>query len=449
MSSARTRTEDSAHELSRTKPARRSGTRITDYIPYLLILSLLIPYRIQLGPFLLSPNRIFLLLVLIPCLFTILSGRFGKVLAADVLMFAHTLWMTLALFVAHGLADGAEPVGIHFVEVMGSYLVARCYVRSAEHFRMIVRLLFVSMVIMLPLLLAETFTGNHYLNRLMALAGPAMTPHFMEPRLGLERAFGVFVHPILLGVYCVSFFSLTYYVLGYGSRRVVALMRTGLVAVGMACSLSAGPLLAAVTQSMLMAWDHVTRTIPNRWLILGGLSGFMYVVLDLLSNRTPFHVIVDYLTFNTGSAYNRILIWQFGSAEVQRHPLLGIGLNEWERPYWMSSSMDNFWLVLAVQGGIPALLFFAGAVLAVCFAVSRIRLADPRLIAYRRGWMIAIAGLAFAGATVHYYKTMFCLLVFLIGSISWMLDERKRAVVRTSARPATLRPPAAGTIRFG
>ncbi|MFP3942315.1 MAG: O-antigen ligase family protein [Alphaproteobacteria bacterium] len=449
MSNVQTLGEEAVRKPSLHEQGRRIKRRLTDYIPYLLILSLLIPYRIEVGPLLLSPNRIFLLLVLIPCLFTIMSGGLGRLRTVDVLIFAHVIWMTVAYFIAHGFADGAEPVGIRVVEVMGSYLVARLYIRSAEAFRNIVKMLFISVVIMLPLLLAEAVTGDHYLNRLFALAGPAMTPHFMEPRLGLDRAFGVFVHPILLGVYCISVFSLTYYVLGYGSRRITALFRTGLVGVGMACSLSAGPLLAGVIQSLLIAWDRLTRTIQNRWLVLSGSSVFIWVLIDILSNRTPFHVIVDYLTFNTGSAYNRILIWHFGSAEVARHPIFGIGLSEWERPYWMSGSMDNFWLVLAVQGGVPALLFFAGAVLALCISVGRLRLTDPRLISCRRGWMITIVGLALAGATVHYYKTIFCLLMFIIGSIVWMLDANQRVAARTPVRPSAARRAAPGTIQLG
>jgi hypothetical protein len=68
-------------------------------------------------------------------------------------------------------------------------------------------------------------------------------------------------------------------------------------------------------------------------------------VVDLLSNRTPFHVFVTYLTFSVETGYARIMIWNWGIAEVMRHPVFGIGLAEWERPLWKSGSMDNFWLV--------------------------------------------------------------------------------------------------------
>jgi hypothetical protein len=447
MSSAQTLGEEHVRAPTGARLAKRTKWRLTDSIPLAFILSLLIPYRIEVGPLLLSPNRIFLLLVMVPCLITIISGRFGRIRTVDILMVAHALWMAMAYVVAHGFAEGVEPAGIYFVEVTGSYLVARCYIRSAESFRRIVKVLFLSVMIMVPFLVAEMLTGRHFLNQLLAMFGPAIIPHEMDTRLGLERAFGVFDHPILLGVYCGSIFSLTWYVLGFHARRIFALLRTGIVATGLACSLSAGPLIAMVIQAQLIAWDFLTRKIRARWMILSGLSAAIYVLIDILSNRTPFHVIVSYLTFNTGSAYNRILIWHFGSAEVARHPLFGIGLGDWQRPYWMSNSIDNFWLVLAVQGGIPAFLFFAGAVLALCTAIGRLRLRDPRLIAYRRGWMIMIVGLVIAGATVHYWKTIFCLLVFLIGSAVWMLNaEQRRAAASPTRRPVRERR---RTIQFG
>lgn len=431
-------------------PARRAAWRLADLVPILFILSLLFPYRVEAGALLLSPARGFLLLALLPCALAFLAGAGGRLRLADVLIFAHTAWASLALLLAHGPDDAAEPSGILFVEVMGSWLVARCFIRSAETFRAVVRVLFLSVVIMLPLMLAENFTGRHYLNELLSLFGPTITPHVMEPRMGMDRAFGVFDHPILLGVYCVGVFALSWYVLGYGAGRLARLVRTGLVAAGTATSLSSGPLLALVVQSIFMGWDYATRKLRRRWLVLGGLCAGAYAMVDLISNRTPFHVIVSYLSFNTGSAYNRILIWEFGSAEVIRHPLFGIGLSDWQRPIWMSGSMDNFWLVLAVQGGLPAFLFFAGAVFALCLAVGRLRLDDPRLIAYRRGWMIAILGLAVTGSTVHYWKTILCLLVFLTGSVVWMLDAgRQRGTAPLAVRPAAVKRPRPATIRFG
>jgi hypothetical protein len=46
------------------------------------------------------------------------------------------------------------------------------------------------------------------------------------------------------------------------------------------------------------------------------MFAMMYVAIDVFSTKTPFHVFVNNFTFSRQSAYNRILIFEFGSAEV-------------------------------------------------------------------------------------------------------------------------------------
>ena len=47
--------------------------------------------------------------------------------------------------------------------------------------------------------------------------------------------------------------------------------------------------------------------------------------------------------------------------EVGRHPVFGIGLNDWTRPWWRAkmASFDNFWLLQAMRFGLPTLIFLA------------------------------------------------------------------------------------------
>ena len=74
-------------------------------------------------------------------------------------------------------------------------------------------------------------------------------------------------------------------------------------------------------------------------------------------------MLITYLTFNSGTAYWRLHIWNFGSAEVWRNPLFGIGLNDWARPSWMwTASVDNFWLLTAMRYGIPAFLLLVAGI---------------------------------------------------------------------------------------
>jgi O-antigen ligase len=172
-----------------------------------------------------------------------------------------------------------------------------------------------------------------------------------------------------------------------------------------------------------------------------------YVIVDILSNRSPFEVFISYLTFNTASAYNRVLIWQFGTAEIFRHPFFGIGMNEWTNPWWMSQSMDNFWLYTAVRHGLPALLLLAAAILSIFAALAGLKRLDPVIHRYRLGWMISLCGLVVAGATVHYWHNMFCIFMFILGSGVWMLDHRPRSTAAAVQRTPRATPPRPALVR--
>ena len=145
----------------------------------------------------------------------------------------------------------------------------------------------------------------------------------------------------------------------------------------------------------------------------------------MFSNRTPFHVFITYLTFNSESSYNRILIWDYGTAEVMRNPLFGIGYGEFDRPWWMHASVDNFWLLIAMRHGLPAFFLFVAAILLIMYKIGRQRIDDPEIAACRAGLLISLGGLIIAGTTVHFWTQLYTFFMFLVGSGVWMLDSKR------------------------
>jgi hypothetical protein len=265
--------------------------------------------------------------------------------------------------------------------------------------------------------------------------------------MGLERTFGPFDHPILYGVFCASSFSLAYFVLA--ERRLMnftGMSKVAGVALATFMSASGGPYVVLMMQGFVVAWERVLGTVRGRWAALFTLFGLAYLAIDLFSTKTPFHVFVNYFTFSKQSAYNRILIFEFGTAEVARHPTFGIGLGEWERPVWMSDSMDNFWLATAVRYGIPALLFLIALLLGLVWTVGQRKGLPTEWRRARHAWAFTLFGIAVAAATVHLWNALFVLFFFLIGSGAWLLDAqpRRRRVdfqqkpVQTVTRPARL-----------
>ena len=407
----------------------------------LFFLGMMLPTSVSLnaGGLRLSVYRVVLLAMFVPMLLTLLSGRRGRITVFDGLALGHGAWALIALIAWGGVAQGIESGGIYIVEFVGAWLIGRLYIRSYEDFVAFARFFVAVVCGMLVFTLPEALTAVHILHDGIAAATGGAPAPYIEPRMGLERTFGPFDHPILYGVFSASAFSLAYFVVA--GRR---LMNWGgmvlVVGVGLATFLSAsgGPYVVLMMQMFVAGWERVLGRVAGRWRMLFGLFAAIYLAIDLFSNRTPFHVFVTYFTFSTTSAYNRILIFEYGIAEVWRHPLLGIGLGDWVRPAWMSDSMDNFWLLIAVRYGLPALAMLVGLMGGLIWVVARRGGFPPHWRRARHAWAFTLFGITVAAATVHLWNALFVLFVFLIGAGAWMRDARppvRQATLRPSALP--------------
>ena len=433
--------------MSHTTPAVTSVTRRSGSVAKrssapnaaviaIFVICLLVPIQIYLGSIRLTPYRVLLLVLVVPSILSVFAGKCGKVRASDVLILLYVIWATVALMRHHPLNEILEATGIFAVETMGAYFLARRYVRTASDFESLVRVLFVAAVISIPFAIYENLTSRPIVLDIIGNLFTVYPNEVKQPRWGLDRAQFVFEHPILYGVFCATSFGLTLYVLCYGKSRVGQMARLGGVCLATFTCLSSGALVALVFQGCLAVYEAMTRRLPSRWPIFTFAFVLMYVLVDAVSNRTPLRVFISYLTFNTGSAWERVHIWEWGMRGVFKHPLFGIGLNDWERDWWMTGSMDNFWLVLATRYGIPGFLFIALAVVLICVGIGRVNPADERIRFYRTGLVITLVALSIAGTTVHYWNAIYCLFMFLMGSGMWMLNAEQAEVSRRG-RPDT------------
>lgn len=257
--------------------------------------------------------------------------------------------------------------------------------------------------------------------------------------MGLSRAFGPMDHPILLGVFVSSVFGIAWLRIfpRLGRPRPKKKLALG-VALAALASLSSGATASLMTQITLLVWEAKTRAIRHRWRLFGFLLLFLYVVIDLFSNRTPMKVLLHYLTFSAETAYGRIEIFEWGMADVMRNPFMGIGFNEWTRPHWKSASMDNFWLLQAVTFGIPGFLTFALIPLFV-LTLGWKRL-PPRLTRLRMAWAISMIGLILAGCTVHFWNNLFAYYAFFVGLGGWFINPKKSSLDQPIDNNAEPRP---------
>ena len=187
----------------------------------LFFLAMMLPTAVSLnlGGLRLSAYRFVLLLMFLPMLLQLLSGHRGKANIFDALLFAHCGWALLALINWGGLAQGIESGGIYIAECAGAYLLGRLYIRSYEDFAAMARAYVGLVVATLFFTVPEALTGIHILHDGISSAVGGPKAPFIEPRMGLERTFGPFDHPILYGVFCASSFSLAYFVVA--QRRLM------------------------------------------------------------------------------------------------------------------------------------------------------------------------------------------------------------------------------------
>jgi hypothetical protein len=408
----------------------------------LFFLGMMLPTSVGItaGGLRLSAFRVVLIVMFLPMLVQLLSGRRVQANVFDALVLGHCMLALMSLIAWGGLQQGIESGGIYIVEFAGAWLMGRVYIRSHADFRAFARAFVLTVVGMLAFTLPEALTSVHILHDgLAAISGGAPAP-FIEPRMGLERTFGPFDHPILYGVFSAAAFSMAWFVVA--ERRLTNFRGMAQVlGVGLATFLSAsgGPYVVLMMQGFVAVWERLFRGIRGRWLMLMGLFALVYLAIDLFSNRTPFHVFVTYFTFSTQSAYNRILLFDYGTAEVMRHPFLGIGLGDWTRPVWMSDSMDNFWLLIAMRYGLPAWAMLVGLVLGLVVTAARRQGLPEDWRRARHAWGFTLFGIAVAAATVHLWNALFVLFLFLIGAGAWLTDAPLPARRKGIGAPPPLR----------
>ena len=392
------------------------------------IVAAVLPVFFFLGPLRLSFLRVLLLIMFLPLVFRWLSGKYGGIIFPDIALGVLVFWMFVSLTVNHGITRSFEFFAIQIVELLGSYLLARVYIRSKEAFLYFIKVLLWTILALLPFAIFESLTRTMLISQILDVI-PGFSTHpnvHYEPRLGLFRAQATFEHPILFGVFCSSGFALAWYglrVAGFGNGR--RMVWTVIAGMGAFFSVSSGAILSIMAQIGLMTWNVAAGFVKKRWRLLIIITAVCYIIIDLLSNRTPITVFISFATFNSGTAYWRVLIWEYGSAEVWRNPLFGIGLHDWIRPAWMqSSSVDNFWLVMAMRYGLPGFLAVAASFLTILLRVGRMDFShDADLAACQKAYMITVICLFGSICTVHVWGAAFVYTVFLVASGVWMFTS--------------------------
>ncbi|MEO0624959.1 MAG: hypothetical protein AAFU49_15345 [Pseudomonadota bacterium] len=364
------------------------------------------------GPLVMTPLRLFLLIITIPILLRFLLTV--KLRIYDYLFIFSSIWYGFCHALNYGVGKGLQFGGLYFIFVIGTYALVQISIRKPEQIESVFRIVLFILIGLLPFAVMESFTGVRLISDVTGKIFGTSIGIQSDQRLGLYRAATSFAHPILYGLFCVATFSFIWYSTG---PLVLRFLKTVVVTVAVFFSLSAGALVPLLLQILLIFCERVSRGIRYRaQYVIWGFLG-LYTFLETFANSGAFGVMTRMLTLNAHTAYYRKAIWEYGIDDVMRHPIFGFVSENWTRPHWMTGSVDNHWLALLMRSGFVG----TGALLLaiVIIFVKMMRRPDtdlPRVYAnMRRASFYSLFAICVAGATVAFFDKMEPIFAFYIG----------------------------------
>lgn len=388
----------------------------------IFVISLMIPAAFRLGSFRITPYTALLIVFFLPLIQTFRQDRTNRLVALDFCMLAHVCWVAIAVIHAEGLGRIVFIVNTA-ISQMGGYMIARVLIRDSRDYERFFRTYILCLTFYMPFVMLEFVTGKVPINQILGIFMEAIPRYEQGLRLGLHRSQGFTEHPITYGLFCSIGVANLFYI--YRGRLVTQLSRTGTAVFMTLMSLSSAPSMAVALQLGLIGWDRVTVGLRNRWPLLAVLIGAPLLVGQIALPHGLVGFVIDNISYNPVTGWARTEIFQYGFAEAMRHPFFGIGFGEWIRPWWRGPSVDNFWLLMAMRYGFPALLLlWLGIAIHVIQILSRQGMPD-RVARCRTGYVIALVGVVFVLCTVHIWGSTAIFIMTYIGAGAWLYTGRE------------------------
>lgn len=410
----------------RSAPARQPARRQrVPFLPAVVTVGVFLPEALGLVifGFRLTPGRV-VLLALAPVMVFSFAQLIGseryRFVFSDLFMPAALAWMIIALSVTGDLDIALKSGGAAGLDFVGPYLLMRGLLSTRGQIHGVVRLFCIVAAIAGTLGVVDTLSGSYILHDMLGkLTGYAYFQQLVvNPvdlhRLGLFRAEGIFPHPILFGVVMCYALILTEDL--QGRARLLCRLGTGF---GLFLSLSSAPWMGLILGLALWAYLRLAP-FPHRWLVLllvaalVGSAVFIFV-------PSPFGWIFRHFTLQPGTAWFRLLIWQYAGLDVMNSPIFGIGVTQdWFRPHWLGASVDSLWLGSAMGYGIPGALLIGLALIGASSLPVVRRAANAATIGIREVRLSDALGIItfltiFLGFTVDYWGSAVMIVGLLAG----------------------------------
>ena len=349
----------------------------------------------------------------------------------DIVFFAGVSWIIISFAVLYGFFVGLLRGGALALDILLPYLIARTFITGLNDFRRLLIIIAPGAILIGMSLVAESFSGQFIVRPFFAqIFGPVSAYEGGDAigaarldyvkRLGLLRAYGPFYHPIHAGVFMAILLPLF----------AASNLRGWPIYLGIASgsfaffSGSSAAYLSLILAVVLLAYDRITRAVGfATWpLLILGVS-MLLLALELFSQNGVIPIISRY-TLNPQSASYRQLIWEFGTQSVADNPLFGVGYGYWRRLDWMASTVDNYWLLLAIRHGFIVPMLFIASILAIMVQLSRkATLMTPVDRRFAVGFLVTIFVMSVIGFTVYFAGSVLFLYFLIIGASASLITR--------------------------
>ena len=314
----------SADELPAT-PGRGGASSVK--VPLVLVLLTLTMFLPEEASFYFGGTRMTVCRLLLLLITPTILFRFARLMASggyrfvwsDVLVPVTGLWMFVGPAAIEGFDRALVFSGSMALEFCIPYMAARLFLVERGQAVALVRILCITIATIGVLAIFDEPSRRFVLRELVG----SLTGYHKEGldysilmRGFLFRAASTLEHPIALGNTCL--YGLLMATTMRGALKQFMIVGSIL---GLTLSASSAPISGVIIGFGAILYDKIMRNVPFRWGLLF-TSAFVVIMTIFNVHPNPWGFIFQFITFDPGDAYYRLMQWEFAGPLVMDSPFL-------------------------------------------------------------------------------------------------------------------------------
>jgi len=337
------------------------------------------------------------------------------------------------------MAELLENLAGNLMDTYLAYLAARFCLTDYKAIVTSLKWIAIALVPLAILGAVESYTGWGPYNKLLIYCPwQEISEPTLNVRSGFYRAAGPFSHPILFGIVFAMFLPLVFWLRHQGGKwRFGSYIIIGILVIGVLSSMSSGPVMMLVFVLFFLFLErHKTYVKPI--LISVVISCFL---VNLISNRTFYHVLASYADPIGGSGWHRAKLIDLAIEHFSEWWLAGYGMQDpgWGQSLGMTwTDITNYYLFNGVRYGMPGVIAFCGVLVFSVVILVRLHMFTKQPLLKSWCWAlgsVSIAlSIAFNGILLFGQSAtlFYCILGFVGSSDNFIIPNNtlSRVVVK-------------------